>query len=61
MDMLLPWILKLHMNEEQCIWAFCNKNKIGRLMMCEDPFDIDFAELMQAIDDYSKKNYQFGL
>jgi hypothetical protein len=60
MDTLLSWILQLHMNWEQDIWAFQNQNKIGRLMMYEDPFDLDYVELMQAIDDDSKKFQQFA-
>jgi hypothetical protein len=57
MDMLLLWILQLHMNQEQGIWAFRNVNQIGRSMMCEDPFDLEYGDLMQAIkdDDYIQK------
>jgi hypothetical protein len=51
MDTLLPWILQLYMNREQGIRAFRNINKIGRLMMCEDPFDLEYGDLMQAIKD----------
>jgi hypothetical protein len=29
-------------------------------MMYEDPFDLDYVELMQAIDDDSKKFQQFA-
>jgi hypothetical protein len=29
-------------------------NKIGRPMMCGDPFNLDFAELIKAIEDNSK-------
>ena len=53
MDMLLPWILQLHMNQEQGIQAFWILNKIGRLMMCLDPFDLEYGDLMQAINDDS--------
>jgi hypothetical protein len=54
MDTLLPWVLQLHVNREQGIWNFRNVNKIGRPMMCEDPFDLDFVELMKSIEDDSK-------
>jgi hypothetical protein len=51
MDTLLPWILQLHMNREQGIQAFRNENKIGRLMMCEDLFNLDYGDLIQAINE----------
>jgi hypothetical protein len=51
MDTLLPWILQLHMNREQGIRAFQNVNQIGCPMMCDDPFDLEYGDLMQAIKD----------
>jgi hypothetical protein len=51
MDTLLPWVLQLHMNREQGIRTFRNLNKIGRTMMCEDPFDLDYSEILKAIED----------
>jgi hypothetical protein len=39
------------MNREQGIRAFRNVNQIGRPMMCEDPFDLEYGDLMQAIKD----------
>jgi hypothetical protein len=30
-------------------------------MMCKDPFDLDYAKLIQAIDDNSKSLYCFAL
>jgi hypothetical protein len=30
---------------------FRNLNRIGRPMMCEDPFDLDFLEILKAIED----------
>jgi hypothetical protein len=51
MDMLLPWILQLHMNHEQGIQAFRNENNLGRPMMCEDPFYLDYVDLMQEINE----------
>jgi hypothetical protein len=51
MDTLLPWILQLHMNREQGIRIFRNLNKIGRPMMCEDLFDLDYSEILKAIED----------
>jgi hypothetical protein len=51
MDMLLPWVLQLHVNWEQGIRMFWNLNRIGQPMMCEDPFDLDFSEILKAIKD----------
>jgi hypothetical protein len=51
MDTLLPWVLQLHVNREQGIQTFWNLNRIGRPMMCEDPFDLDFSEILKAIED----------
>jgi hypothetical protein len=54
MDKLLPWVLQLHVNQEQGIQMFHNLNKIDRSMMCEDPFDLDFLEIIKAIEDDQK-------
>jgi hypothetical protein len=54
MDTLLPWILQLHQNQEQGIGNFQKVNKIGRPMMCEDPFDLNFTELTKAIEEDAK-------
>ena len=54
MDMLLPWILQLHVNRKQGIQMVWKLNRIGRSIMCGDPFNLDFAELMKAIEDDSK-------
>jgi hypothetical protein len=51
MDTLLPWVLQLHMRRDQGIRTFWNLNKIGRTMMCEDPFDLDYSEILKAIED----------
>jgi hypothetical protein len=51
MDTLLPWVLQLHVNREQGIQTFWNHNRIGRPMMCEDPFNLDFSEITKAIED----------
>jgi hypothetical protein len=51
MDTLLPWVLQLHVNQEQGIWTFQNLNRIGWPMMCEDPFDLDFLEILKAIEN----------
>jgi hypothetical protein len=58
---LLPWILQLHMNQEHGIQTFRNQNKIDRPMLCEDPFDLDYAELMKAIDDIMRISSKFIL
>jgi hypothetical protein len=50
MDTLLPWIMQFHVNQGQGIQTLWNQNKIGRMMMCEDLFDLDYKELMKAID-----------
>jgi hypothetical protein len=55
METLLPWVLQLHMNREQGIQTFRNLNKIGRPMMCEDPFDLNFSKIIKAIEDDQKK------
>ena len=54
MDTLLPWVLQLYVNQEQGIPTFQNHNRIGRPMMCEDPFDLDFSEILKAIEDDHK-------
>ena len=54
MDTLLPWVLQLHVNQEQGIQKFRNLNRIGRPMMCEDPFGFDYSEILQAIEDDKK-------
>jgi hypothetical protein len=54
MDTLLPWVLQLHVNQDQGIRMFRNLNKIGRPMMCEDPFDLDYSEIIKAIEDDMK-------
>jgi hypothetical protein len=59
MDTLLPWILQLHVNREQGIRKFQNLNKIGRPMMCEDPFDINYAEMIKIIDNSAKISAMF--
>jgi hypothetical protein len=53
-DTLLPWILQLHQNQEQGIGNFQKVNKIGRPMMCEDPFDPNFGELNKTIEEDAK-------
>ena len=39
---------------EQGIQMFWNYNRIGLSIMSEDPFDLDFAELIKVIDSNSK-------
>jgi hypothetical protein len=60
MDTLLPWLLQLHRNREQGIRGFRNLNRIGRPMMCEDPFDFEYFEIMEAIDTDLKISRQFA-
>jgi hypothetical protein len=36
---------------------FQNLNKIGRPMMCEDPFDLDYSEIIKAIEDNMKLSH----
>ena len=60
MDTLLPWVLQLHVNQEQGIRTFRNLNKIGRPMMCEDLFDLDYSEILKAIKDDQKISGQFA-
>jgi hypothetical protein len=38
---------------------FRNLNKIGWPMMCEDPFDLDFSEIIKAIEDDQKISVLF--
>jgi hypothetical protein len=59
MDTLLPWVLQLHVNQDQGIRMFRNLNKIGRPMMCEDPFDLDYSEIIKAIEDDMKLSSLF--
>ena len=59
MDKLLPWVLQLHMNREQDIETFRNLNKIGRPVMCEDPFDLDFSEISKIVDNNYKISAPF--
>jgi hypothetical protein len=49
----------LHVNREQGIRKFQNLNKIGRPMMCEDPFDINYAEMIKIIDNSAKISAMF--
>jgi hypothetical protein len=58
MDTLLPWVLQLHVNQDQDIRMF--RNKIGRPMMCEDPFDLDYSEIIKAIEDDQKLSALFA-
>jgi hypothetical protein len=60
MDTLLPWVLQLHVNQDQGIRMFRNLNKIGRPMMCEDPFDLDYSEIIKAIEDDMKLSPLFA-
>jgi hypothetical protein len=60
MDTLLPWVLQLHMNQDQGIRMFRNLNKIGRPMMYEDPFDLDYSEIIKAIEDDQKLSALFA-
>ena len=60
MDTLLPWLLQLHRNREQGIQEFRKLNRIGRPMMCEDPFDFDYAEILEAIEDDKRISEQFA-
>jgi hypothetical protein len=39
---------------------FRNLKKIGRLMMCEDPFDLDYLEIIKAIEDEQKLSALFA-
>ena len=59
MDKLLLWVLQLHVNQEQGIQTFQNLNKIGRSMMYEDLFDLDFLEIIKAIEDDQKVSQLF--
>jgi hypothetical protein len=47
-------------NREQGIRTFRNLNKIGRPMMCEDPLDLDFSEIIKAIEDDQKISALFA-
>jgi hypothetical protein len=60
MDTLLPWVLQLHVNQDQGIRMFRNLNKIGRPVMCEDPFDLDYSEIIKAIEDNQKLSPLFA-
>jgi hypothetical protein len=60
MDTLLPWVLQLYVNQDQGIRMFQNLNKIGRPMMCEDPFDLDYLEIIKAIEDDQKLSPLFA-
>jgi hypothetical protein len=60
MDMLLPWVLQLHVNQDQGIRMFQNLNKTGRPMMCEDPFDLDYSEIIKATEDDQKLSALFA-
>ena len=50
----------MHMNQEQGIQMFRNLNKIGRPMMCEDPFDLDFSKIIKAIEGNQKFSILFA-
>ncbi len=60
MDTLLPWLLQLHKNREQGIREYRRLNRIGRPMMCKDPFDYEYSEIMEAIDEDLKISAQFA-
>jgi hypothetical protein len=48
------------MNPEQGNWMFQNQNKLGRPMMHEDPFDLDFVEIMKVIEDNVEISFKFA-
>jgi hypothetical protein len=60
LDTLLLWLLQLLMNPEQGNWMFQNQNKLGRPMMHEDPFDLDFVEIMKVIEDNVEISFKFA-
>ena len=59
-DTLLPCLLELHRNREQGIKEFRMLNRIGRPMMCEDPFDFEYCEIMEAIENDVKMSRRFA-
>ena len=39
---------------------FQNHNRIGRPMICEDSFDLDFLEILKVIEDDQKISALFA-
>jgi hypothetical protein len=56
----LPWILQLHINREQGIGNFPKLNKISHPIMYEDPFDLDYTELLEIVDKDVKMSSMFA-
>jgi hypothetical protein len=47
--------------QSRVLQNFRKLNKIGCPMMCEDPFNLDIAELIKAIDKDVKMSSMFAL
>ncbi len=48
-DVLLPWIISLVQNESMGLSAFRSSNRLGRPMVCDDPYNLEYIEIMDAI------------
>lgn len=50
LDVLLPWLRRLHNSAEIGIQPFRRQNPLGRPMLCSDPFNLEYMELTDAIE-----------
>ena len=49
LNVLLPWLQRLHNSAELGLRSFRRENRLGRPTLCSDPLGLEYRELTQAI------------
>lgn len=49
LDVLLPWLRRLHNSAELGLSSFRHSNPLGRPALSSDPYDLEYTDLMEAI------------
>ena len=58
---LLPWLQNLHRSQELGIEMFRSRSDHGRPMLCEDPADSTFQDLVRAVCESEKLGFKYSV
>ena len=54
MEKLLSWISRLYYSRDQGIKSFRKSDELGGTMMCDDPFSVEYNDIIAAIEQSEK-------
>ena len=59
MHELCPWLERLHQSADRSVKCCLDKFSLGQQMLADDPFDLLYADIMEAIDKSERLGFKY--